>query len=176
MPTDSYFTNLDIAIISKYFTTSEIQSASIEPILSNVSPPSLSPANSNYSLVDFATETNNPNMAQTPAKFLRLAGNQINQKYAGDPLGLYSFIDSINLLKQLAGNNGEFLKQFVVSKLDGKARECVPIEPNSVDEIINALKNAIKPDNSKVIEGRMLAFHNQKLNQRRLNERSFRHC
>lgn len=109
-------------------------------------------------------DTNIDMAQQTPTEFLRLAGSQINQKYAGDPLGLNSFIDSINLLKQLAGNNIELLKQFIVSKLDGKARECVPLEPNSVDEIVNALKNTIKPDGSKVIEGRMLSlkFDNSK--------------
>lgn len=107
---------------------------------------------------------NNNMSQQTPTEFLRLAGSQINQKYTGDPLGLNSFIDSVNLLKQLAGNNIEFLKQFILSKLDGKARECVPLEPNSVDEIVNALRNTIKPDGSKVIEGRMLSlkFDNSK--------------
>lgn len=99
------------------------------------------------------------NMAQqSVSDFLRLAGNQINQKYSGDPLGLSSFIDAINLLKQLAGNHGDFLKQFILSKLDGKARECVPLEPDSIDDIINALKKTIKPDSSKVIEGRMLSL------------------
>lgn len=101
----------------------------------------------------------NQNMAQqSVTEFLRLAGNQINQKYSGDPLGLNSFIDSINLLKQLAGNHGDILKQFILSKLDGKARECVPLEPDSVDDIVNALKRTIKPDSSKVIEGRMLSL------------------
>lgn len=61
-------------------------------------------------------DTNIDMAQQTPTEFLRLAGSQINQKYAGDPLGLNSFIDSINLLKQLAGNNIELLKQFIVSK------------------------------------------------------------
>lgn len=122
--------------------------------------------------IDEAFTENNPeqtqpiNMAQSASDFLRLAGNQINQKYSGDPLGLNSFLDSVNLLKQLMGDHGDIFKKFVLSKLDGRARECVPSEPNSVDEIINALKQTIKPDSSKVIEGRMLSvkFENAKSN------------
>lgn len=159
LPVNSYFANLELAIILKYFTTAEIQSVHTEQFTLAPVTPKITPATSTNSLINSPNEANNLNMAQlTAPEFLRLAENQINQKYFGDPLSLNSFIDSVNLLKQLVGPHGELLIQFVVSKLDGKARECIPQVYNSIDDIINALKNSIKPESSKVIEGRMLAL------------------
>lgn len=45
-----------------------------------------------------------------------------------------------------------------MTKLAGKALESVPETPASVDDIINGLKSNIKPDSSKVIEGKMMAL------------------
>lgn len=96
--------------------------------------------------------------AMTAAEFLRLASQHINRNYAGDPLALSSFIDSVELLKQVMGTHADILRQFVITRLEGRAREAVPEGAESVDAILNALKAAIKPDSSKVIEGRMLAL------------------
>lgn len=91
--------------------------------------------------------------------FLRLAANTINRNFSGDPLALNAFINSINLLKTIADATHEaLLRQFILSKLEGRALEAVPQNVNSIDEIITALKSTIKPDNSKVISGRMMAL------------------
>lgn len=106
---------------------------------------------------------NNPNngtMVITTPEFLKLSSATINYRYAGDPLGLPSFIDSIKLLESLATEETlkTLLVSFVKSKLDGKAREYVDDSHDSIQSIITALKANIKPDNSKVVEGRMLAL------------------
>ena len=44
---------------------------------------------------------------------------------------------------------------FLKSKLDEKARELLPETIASIEQIENALSNMIKPDNSKVVAGRM---------------------
>lgn len=91
--------------------------------------------------------------------FLRLAANTINRNFSGDPLALNAFVNSIDLLKTIADQtHGLLLKQFILSRLEGKALESVPQNPNSVDDIIAALQSTIKPDNSKVISGRMMAL------------------
>lgn len=83
----------------------------------------------------------------------------INRNYAGDPLALNAFINSVELLSDFAT---EALKpifvRFIKSKLEGKAHECIPPDADSSDVIIESLKAQIKPDNSKVIAGRMLAL------------------
>lgn len=93
------------------------------------------------------------------SEFMKIASGHINKPYSGDPLCLTSFIDSIKLLETLATTNElrTFLVSFVKTKIDGRAREFITTE-DSINAIINTLKNKIKPDNSKVIEGRMLSL------------------
>lgn len=95
--------------------------------------------------------------------FLAIAGRTINHNYDGDPLGLAAFINSVGLLKEFtdANLNNIFLR-FVKSKLVGKALESIPANPASVDEIIRALEEQIRPDNSKVVAGRLLALRPDK--------------
>lgn len=94
----------------------------------------------------------------TEIDFLRLCGNQINKSYAGDPLALNSFINSVKLLQKVQGDHAALLQQFVLSKLESRALEAIPPNPANVDAILDALSNVIKPDDSKVIEGRMMAL------------------
>lgn len=96
----------------------------------------------------------------SPVEFLRLCSSTINRNFNGDPLSLQSFIDSVDLLKTLATDQNliNILIKFVLSKLEGKARESVTPNPITVEAIINELKGKIKYENSKVIEGRMQAL------------------
>lgn len=94
----------------------------------------------------------------TATDFLRLAAQTINRNYAGDPLALNSFINSVRLLQQVQATHGDILRRFILTKLEGRALEAVPTDATTVDAIIDALKGAIKPDSSKVIEGRMLSL------------------
>lgn len=112
---------------------------------------------------DIALEniTNNPIiMALTTPEFLKLSSSTINYKFSGDPLGLPSFIDAINLLQTLAttATLQTFLVAFIKTKLDGKAREYIDATHTTIEQIITSLRANIKPDNSKVVEGRMLAL------------------
>ncbi|XP_036322148.1 uncharacterized protein DDB_G0287625-like [Rhagoletis pomonella] len=43
--------------------------------------------------------------------------------------------------------------------LEGKAREAIPTVVNSVRQIKDALRNSIKPDNSKVVAGKIASLH-----------------
>lgn len=114
---------------------------------------------SNHS--NHSQNSNDSDMANplTQVEFLRVAAQTINKNYDGDPLALNAFINSIELLAELSTDVLEpiFLR-FVKSKLTGKALESIPTEVESIADITNALKAHIKPDNSKVIAGRMLAL------------------
>lgn len=94
------------------------------------------------------------------AEFLRMASGHINKTYSGDPLALTSFIDSIQLLQTLATSEAlrTFLVAFLKTKIDGKAREFISETDDTVAAIVNKLRANIKPDNSKVIEGRILSL------------------
>lgn len=106
---------------------------------------------------------NAANQALSRVEFIRLTAQTINKNYNGDPLSLNAFVNAINLAKEMsAGTHNDILKTFILTKLEAKALECV--DPNgTVDDIINDLKNNIKPDSSKVVSGRMLALKLNKL-------------
>jgi len=99
-------------------------------------------------------------MTLTNVEFLKLASATINRNYSGNPLQLQSFIDSIDLLKTLADSNDlkTLLKSFVLSKLEGTAREYITNDVQTVEQIIAQLKSKIRPESSKVIEGKMQAL------------------
>lgn len=90
--------------------------------------------------------------------FLSFAAKQLNKTYGGDPLELTAFVNSINLLKRIGPNHHVILGVFIKTKLTGKALESVPDDVVEVDAIVTALKANIKPDSSKVIEGKMMAL------------------
>lgn len=99
----------------------------------------------------------------TRLEFIRVASQTINKNYSGDPLALNAFINAITLAKQLSdGLFDDFLKTFILTKLEGKALECVD-QDGTINQIIADLKKNIKPDNSKVVSGRMLAMKLGKL-------------
>lgn len=62
------------------------------------------------------------------------------------------------MLKEIApANLSGFFARFIISKLGGKAMECVDPNAQNVDVIIESLRQNIKPDNSKVVTGRLFA-------------------
>lgn len=122
--------------------------------------------NPDNSIIERVNPVNNRRvMAEdTPQNFLRLCAQNIPRSFSGDPLGLTSFVNSIKLLQTMAGNtHGELLKQFVMTRLEGKPLEVVPDNPETVDKIIEALIKSIKPENSKIIAGRMTALRNDRI-------------
>lgn len=100
------------------------------------------------------------NMPQTTEKYLKIIGPTLSYKYSGDPLKLNSFITDIKIAYSLAQNDETkgFCLLYVKSRLDGRAEECIPENCESIDELIKALKEKIKPDNSSIIEGKILAL------------------
>lgn len=78
----------------------------------------------------------------TAVEVLRLVSSTINKNYSGDPLALQSFIDSVNLLKDIVAAPAlqNTLKQCLLAKLEGTARESVG-DPQTVDDIITSLQN-----------------------------------
>lgn len=90
----------------------------------------------------------------------KLCSSHINKPYSGDPLGLKSFTDSITLLSSFATTPAlrTLLVSFIKTRIDGKARDFVDDSHTTTDDIITALQDNIKCDNSKVIEGRMLSI------------------
>lgn len=89
-------------------------------------------------------------------KFLSFCGSQISKNYNGDIL---AFVNSVKLLKSVQGNHAALLLQFVKTKLVGKALETLDDDTaDTIDRVIEQLESKIKPDNSKVIAGRIIAY------------------
>lgn len=113
------------------------------------------------------------NMAQTAKDFISMANHMINYKFAGDPITLDSFIDAIELLQELCEpQNKNLLLKFIMTRLEGLARESIVGTPQSADEIITQLRVAIKTESSKVIEGRILALRADKTSLIKFSEQA----
>ncbi|XP_017469649.1 PREDICTED: uncharacterized protein LOC108361527 [Rhagoletis zephyria] len=106
-------------------------------------------------------QNNHAKMATPEQKksFISLCASIIRENYSGDPLSLASFIDKITLIEELSDESltTTFIA-FLKSKLEGKARESLPTQISSVSQIKEALSNKIKPDNSKVVAGKIAAM------------------
>lgn len=158
---DSYFNILNLELVWKYFSIAEIQSAFLERTKTS----SLWRPGSVINPLKNPLENQNTTMTMTPVDFLALASRTINTPYDGNPLTLSAFINSIEILKEVVPDTlSAMFVRFIKSKLSGKALDIVPDATNSVNGIIGILKQKIKPDNSKVIAGRLLALRAEKAN------------
>lgn len=104
-------------------------------------------------------------MAITNVEFLRLCGETIPNIYTGEPLGLLPFLNAIELLVQIADTDNlrNLLISFVKTRMNGKAIEYLPVNNVSIASIIEALKKHIKPENDKVIRGKMAALRTDRI-------------
>lgn len=108
-----------------------------------------------------------PGRPMEKSEYIKLLAATIRVNYAGDPLALAPFVASIELMKEMADGNANLLtllRRFILAKLEGYAAEVIPAEVASIDEIVNNLKAKIKPESSKVIEGRMMALRADRSN------------
>lgn len=98
----------------------------------------------------------------------------IKDTYNGDPLGLNSFISSIDLANSITkdATNQPHLVKFIITKLQGKALEAIPENVNNATEIINALKAKIKPETTDVVVGRLLALRSDKSSLKSFQEQA----
>lgn len=102
-------------------------------------------------------------MPQTVKEFMQMAGPVLNYKLNGDPLKLESFIADVELVESLAEEPQKPLcLRLVKAKLEGKALECLPAEVTTVKDITDALQEQIKPESSKVVQGKIMALRLQK--------------
>lgn len=131
---------------------------------------SLSHANSSDSIDSIPEMADKP---QTKVQFLATANRTITCKFDGDPLALDSFIDAIELLKTVCEEqNQDTMVKYIMTKLEGKAREAILEIPENADDIIEQLRETIKTESAKVIEGRMLALRTDKSNLTKFAERA----
>lgn len=129
--------------------------------------PDLSHQRTNSQISLSSQNTYENNMAEkTVPQFLKAAGPLLNYKFDGEPSKLKGFINDVKLISQLAENDDtkSFCVKYVIARLEGKAEECVPDDCDDIDDLIDALKSKVKPDCTKVVEGRMMALRLEKNN------------
>lgn len=59
----------------------------------------------------------------------------INKNFGWYTFELQAFIDSIDLMESLVGNNQNILLKFIIKRLDGKTLEIVPNAVKTVEKI-----------------------------------------
>lgn len=107
---------------------------------------------------DNNSSDNEDNMAPISTLDLFNAVNQQFKKtYSGDPLALNTFLDGVDIVTKFAPTVElkADLFDYLKAKLEGRAREFVTDDIDNVDDLKRALTTNIKPENSKVIEGRI---------------------
>lgn len=88
---------------------------------------------------------------------LDIVNKQIRETYNGDPLGLATFLSGIEIAKDFAYTEALQVKlvTYVKGRLEGRAREIITDDIDNIEDLIEKLKDNIKPENSKIIEGRI---------------------
>lgn len=110
-------------------------------------------------LIQNSREVSEIKMPQTPREFMSLAGPILNYKFDGNPLKLETFLTDIELVESLCEDETKDLCfKFIKSKLEGRALEAMPEGVATIKQITDALKSKIKPDPSKVIEGKIASL------------------
>lgn len=102
-------------------------------------------------------------------EYLKLCASTINYTYSGEPTGLTAFINAIDLLNGIATTDPlrAILSSFIKTKVVGQAGDFLNDATNTVDLIKNKLREKIKTDSAKVLEGRLTAL---KLDRQPLQE------
>lgn len=118
---------------------------------------------------DNITDNNDNNTTNTnmdAATVISLISKILPNNFSGNPLELNAFLNSIALIRTVvADNQPAIVLGYVKSKLTGKALEAIPADANTLTIITNALKEKIKPENSKVISGKMMALRSDNKNK-----------
>lgn len=114
------------------------------------------------SLTNQNTQTSK--MPQTIDDFMKYTQSILNYQYKGDPLDLNGFISDAKLLYSLAKTeeSKEFCLTYIKNRVRGRAEEYIPEGCNSVEALLSALKNKIKPESSAIVEGKILSLRLQK--------------
>lgn len=91
---------------------------------------------------------------------LDILNNQIRRPYDGEPLGLSTFLTGVDIAKDFATTPELQAKlvTYVKGRLVGRAREVVTDDIVDINALVDVLKGAIKPENSKIIEARIASL------------------
>lgn len=96
-------------------------------------------------------------------KLMKHFSSVITSTYKGDPNGLTAFISAIEMANTITPENQQdILIKYIKTKVEGKALEAIPSNATTADDIINALKQKIPPESSKVVLGRFLALRTER--------------
>lgn len=87
----------------------------------------------------------------TQVELIKLCTNAI-PAFEGDPLKLESYINAIKLIQPLATTTAlqQTFLNFAKTKLSGRALEAIPSTVNTIEAIIQTLREKIRPESSKV--------------------------
>lgn len=107
------------------------------------------------------TETDMAEEWKAQKELLDVVNGQIKRPYDGDPMGLQTFVTGVEIAKDFATTDAlkRKLVTYVMGRLDGRARELISDEIETIEELMDTLKGKIRPENSKVIEARMASLH-----------------
>lgn len=117
---------------------------------------------------NFSSETEQNSslmMVQSIADAMKIASQTVMKTFDGNPLQLKSFTISLDLLDALIeAEHKAIMIKFVLSRLEGKALECIPDNVTEIKTIKEALEKFIVHDSAKIVAGKMEALRADKTN------------
>lgn len=112
------------------------------------------------------TTSNSKIKMTTKVEFHNLCARTFNEVYSGEAQGLQAFISKIEGLALLVENNDptSILLNAIKSNVKNFASEVYPKAPTTVKQVTDAFVAKIKPENSNVIVGNMMALRADRSN------------
>lgn len=96
---------------------------------------------------------NDSNKIQSYLDVINICTQVISTSYSGNPTCLQNFIECIELLETIiSDSNTDILRQFILSRLEAKARLAVINNSDTIQDIKNSLLKNIKPYTHNYVE------------------------
>lgn len=100
-------------------------------------------------------------------ELLEIVNRQIRKPYDGEPMGLQAFISNVEIVRDFATTNElrEKLLIYVKGRLEGRAREIVTDDVETIEELMSKLRKEIVPEASAVVLSRIASLRYSRGNQ-----------
>lgn len=179
---DEIFKPIDAKLISEKNIVFSVNASSSTTPDTNISITDISDSEGEDTLLELDDEEdiNNFNnsqssqdftMPQSKAEVLKLCAPTLNYKFSGDPSKLECFLNDIEMLEEVVEEiNAEMFFKIVVAKLEGRALEAKTEDVETIAQLKQSLRKSIKHEDSKVIEGKMLALRLDKTSNVKFSE------
>lgn len=146
--------------VNPQLPTGTIEKSQIEKGNDQIATISTEQINNEIFTTTISDNLTNQNMPQTIEEFTKVASPFLTYRYNGEPRKLRAFIRDIKTVHSLATNDDtkSHAIKFITNHIEGDAEEYLPDDIENLNQIIQALEDNIKQEDTSVIEGQIAAL------------------